>query len=113
VKSCLDLKVSDLGPTPLKNIAEPVRVYSLEVGQPAQARPAAAATTEKAGAPRPSMVVLPFANIGGEPEQDTSWTGSPSLTTDLSRIRGAVVIAGGRWLRRFASSQTARRETSP
>src|ERR1700694_3105593 len=32
VKSRLDLAVSDLGPTQLKNIAEPVRVYSLEVG---------------------------------------------------------------------------------
>ncbi len=40
VKQRLDLKVSDLGATPLKNIAEPVRVYSLEVGQPAQAKPA-------------------------------------------------------------------------
>src|SRR5215470_10801689 len=40
VKSRLDLKVSDLGATPLKNIAEPVRVYSLEVGQSAQAKPA-------------------------------------------------------------------------
>src|SRR5450755_2861317 len=36
VKSRLDLRVSDLGPTSLKNIAEPVRVYSLEVGVPAQ-----------------------------------------------------------------------------
>jgi len=36
VKGRLDLKVSDLGPTHLKNIAEPVRVYSLQVGQPAQ-----------------------------------------------------------------------------
>jgi adenylate cyclase len=35
VKQRLDLKVSDLGPTPLKNIAEPVRVYLLEVGEPA------------------------------------------------------------------------------
>ena len=33
VKQRLDLKVTDLGPTSLKNIAEPVRVYSLEVGQ--------------------------------------------------------------------------------
>ena len=33
VKQRLDLKVNDLGPTPLKNIAEPVHVYSLEVGQ--------------------------------------------------------------------------------
>ena len=39
VKSRLDLAVSDLGPTQLKNIAEPVRVYSLEVGKPAQAKP--------------------------------------------------------------------------
>src|SRR5499427_5640239 len=34
VKSRLDLKVSDLGSVPLKNIAEPIHVYSLEVGQP-------------------------------------------------------------------------------
>jgi adenylate cyclase len=39
VKSRLDLAVSDLGPTELKNIAEPVRVYSLEVGKAAQAKP--------------------------------------------------------------------------
>src|SRR5277367_4674499 len=39
VKQRLDLKVSDLGQTQLKNIAEPVRVYSLEVGQPAEAKP--------------------------------------------------------------------------
>ena len=42
VKSRLDLAVSDLGPTQLKNIAEPVRVYSLEVGKSAQAKPATA-----------------------------------------------------------------------
>src|SRR5260370_2940899 len=40
VKGRLDLAVSDLGPTQLKNIAEPIRVYSLEVGVPAQAKPA-------------------------------------------------------------------------
>ena len=39
VKGRLDLAVSDLGPTQLKNIADPVRVYSLEVGKPAQAKP--------------------------------------------------------------------------
>jgi adenylate cyclase len=39
VKSRLDLAVSDLGATQLKNIAEPVRVYSLEVGKPTQAKP--------------------------------------------------------------------------
>ena len=39
VKQRLDLKVTDLGATQLKNIAEPVRIYSLEVGQPAEAKP--------------------------------------------------------------------------
>ena len=38
VKGRLDLAVTDLGPTVLKNIAEPVRVYSLQVGVPATAR---------------------------------------------------------------------------
>jgi adenylate cyclase len=40
VKGRLDLAVTDLGPIPLKNIAEPIRVYSLRVGVPAQAKPA-------------------------------------------------------------------------
>ena len=39
VKARLDLAVSDLGPIKLKNIAEPVRVYSLEAGKPVQAKP--------------------------------------------------------------------------
>src|SRR6516225_7921309 len=60
VKSRLDVAVSDLGPTQLKNIAEPVRVYSLEVGRSAQVRRPVASTP-----PRLSIVVLPFANIGG------------------------------------------------
>jgi adenylate cyclase len=40
VKGRLDLAVADLGPTQLKNIAEPIRVYSLRVGVPVQAKPA-------------------------------------------------------------------------
>ena len=40
----LDLKVSDLGPVSLKNIAEPMRAYSLEVGQSVLAKPAPSAT---------------------------------------------------------------------
>jgi len=39
VKGRLDLAVTDLGPTRLKNIADPIRVYSLQVGVPAQAKP--------------------------------------------------------------------------
>jgi TolB-like protein/class 3 adenylate cyclase/Tfp pilus assembly protein PilF len=93
VKGRLDLKVTDLGATQLKNIAEPIRVYSLEVGQPTEARPASAASPGRPGAPRLSLVVLPFANIGGDPEQEHFVDGvTESLTTDLSRIRGSFVI---------------------
>jgi adenylate cyclase len=93
VKERLDLAVRDLGQTQLKNIAEPIRVYSLRVGVPAQAKPASASGPEKSAAPRLSIVVLPFANIGGASEQDHFVDGvTESLTTDLSRIRGAVVI---------------------
>ena len=51
VKGRLDLAVSDLGPIHLKNIAEPIRVYSLEVAQPAQAKPAPAPAAEKSRPP--------------------------------------------------------------
>ena len=96
VKSRLDLVVSDLGATGLKNIAEPIRVYSLEVGRPVPAKPAAALpeTSASSSAPRLSIVVLPFANIGGDPEQEYFVDGvTESLTTDLSRITGSFVIA--------------------
>ena len=42
VKGRIDLKVADLGPVSLKNIAEPMRAYSLEVGQSTEAKPAPA-----------------------------------------------------------------------
>jgi TolB-like protein/class 3 adenylate cyclase len=93
VKGRLDLAAADLGLKQLKNIAEPIRVYSLQVGQPAPAKPAEPSAPEKP-APRLSIVVLPFANIGGDPEQEHFVDGiTESLTTDLSRIRGALVIA--------------------
>ena len=90
VKGRLDLAARDLGLAQLKNIAEPIRVYSLQVGEPLQA-PAPA--PEKSAPPRLSMVVLPFANIGGGAEQEHFVDGvTESLTTDLSRIRGSFVI---------------------
>jgi TolB-like protein/class 3 adenylate cyclase len=94
LKGRLDLAVTDLGPKQLKNIAEPIRVYSLDVSQPTHARSAPIAAAEKSSPPRLSIVVLPFANIGGDPEQEHFVDGvTESLTTDLSRIRGAYVIA--------------------
>jgi TolB-like protein/class 3 adenylate cyclase len=95
VKGRLEMTVSDLGATRLKNIVEPIRVYSIEVGQRASARQAPPAPApEKSPPPRLSIVVLPFANIGGEPEQEYFVDGvTESLTTDLSRISGSFVIA--------------------
>ncbi len=53
-----------------------------------------ASLREVASRPRLSIVVLPFANIGGDPEQEYFVDGvTDSLTTDLSRMRGAFVIA--------------------
>ena len=94
VRRRLNFAVCDLGPKELKNIADPIRVYSLEVGKPVQAKTAPPSPPATSALPRLSIVVLPFANIGGGPEQEHFVDGvTESLTTDLSRIRGAVVIA--------------------
>jgi TolB-like protein/Tfp pilus assembly protein PilF len=80
----------DLGERTLKNIARPVRVYAIGTGP---APTPSAAAPERLGPPRLSIVVLPFANIGGDAEQDYFVDGvTESLTTDLSRLRGAFVI---------------------
>jgi TolB-like protein/class 3 adenylate cyclase len=93
VKGRLDLAFADLGAKGLKNIAEPIRVYSLEVGEPDKIKPMSAPAPEKTARPRLSIVVLPFANIAGDPEQEYFVDGvTESLTTDLSRISGAFVI---------------------
>ena len=79
----------DLGEQSLKNIARPVRAFAIRTAPPTQAW----ARPSTCDAPRLSMVVLPFANIGGGSEQDDFVDGvTESLTTDLSRIYGAVVI---------------------
>jgi adenylate cyclase len=60
----------DLGEKDLKNIARPVRVYAIETGSVGLAGAPQVARPDKAGPPRLSIVVLPFANIGGDPEQE-------------------------------------------
>jgi TolB-like protein len=82
------------GPQSLKNIAEPIRVYSLEVGQPSRAKPPPSASgAERNVPPHLSLVVLPFANLGGSPEQEYFVDGvTESLTTDLSQMSGMRVI---------------------
>ncbi|MBV9287555.1 MAG: adenylate/guanylate cyclase domain-containing protein [Hyphomicrobiales bacterium] len=95
---------ADLGEQRLKNIAKPVQAYALSPQAVAAAKveaPGAAGVTaappptvDGREPPRLSIVVLPFANIGGDPEQEYFADGvTDSLTTDLSRLSGAVVIA--------------------
>jgi hypothetical protein len=94
VKARLDLAITDLGPTQLKNIADPIRVYSLRVGAAATVKPAPVPPPEKTAPPRLSIVVLPFKNLSSDPDQDYFADGvTENLTTDLSRIRNSFVIA--------------------
>ena len=88
----IDAVFVDLGEKDLKNIARPVRVYALRVRQDA-ALISIPAAVNRQGPLRLSIVVLPFANIGGGPEEEHFVDGvTESLTTDLSRIRGSFVI---------------------
>jgi TolB-like protein/class 3 adenylate cyclase len=87
----IEAKFLDLGEKTLKNIARPVRAYALAAGEPAPTPLPAA--PERPGPPRLSIVVLPFANLGGGEEHEYFVDGvTESLTTDLSRIRGSFVI---------------------
>jgi TolB-like protein len=89
VRGKVSVEFTDLGEQNLKNIARPIRAYAVGLG--ANAHQSAQLPSS---APRLSLVVLPFANIGGEPEQEYFVDGvTESLTTDLSRISGAFVIA--------------------
>jgi TolB-like protein/class 3 adenylate cyclase len=83
----------DLGEKELKNIVRPVRVFAIKTGSAGPASETHVPALDKAGPPRLSIVVLPFANIGGDPEQEYFVDGvTESLTTDLSRISGPFVI---------------------
>jgi TolB-like protein len=89
VSGKVTVEFTDLGDQTLKNIARPIRAYA--VGLSANAYQNAPLSSP---APRLSIVVLPFANIGADPEQEYFVDGvTESLTTDLSRISGAFVIA--------------------
>lgn len=90
VRRKLDLAFEDLGERALKNIALPVRVYRVRSGDPAM-QPAAAAS---AGAAKPSIIVLPFTNMSGDPEQEFFADGlTEDILTDLSRFHGLLVIS--------------------
>jgi TolB-like protein/class 3 adenylate cyclase len=94
VRGKVGVEFADLGEQNLKNIARPVRAYAVvREGSSSPAKPAEGARPGSPSPPRLSIVVLPFANIGGDPEQEYFADGvTESLTTDLSRISGSFVI---------------------
>src|SRR5215470_1305431 len=80
------LEVVDLGTPELKNIAAKIQVFRVRLGMPE--RPALPLPD------KPSLVVLPFQNMSGDPEQEHFSDGMvEDITTALSRIRSLFVIA--------------------
>ncbi len=93
VKAKLDLVYEDLGPQQVKNIAEPVHVYRI-VGD-ASETPSLPVGVQPLSLPdKPSVAVLPFANLSGDPEQEYFSDGiTEDIITELSRFRSLFVIA--------------------
>jgi adenylate cyclase len=85
----IDLACQDIGEQQLKNIARPVRAYRVRLdGIAPTADPAPALPT------KPSIAVLPFLNMSGDPEQEFFADGiTEDLITDLSKASGLFVIA--------------------
>ena len=84
---------ADLFEQSLQTIAGPDRSNAAAQDGLASAAHNGATISVSPAAPRLSIVVLPFANFGGDPEQDYFVDGvTESLTTDLSRISGSFVI---------------------
>ena len=85
----LPLVFADLGEQQVKNIAQAIRVYRVQAGAPAVGQPAGLPLPDK-----PSIAVLPFANMSGDPEQEYFADGMvEEIITALSRIRWLFVIA--------------------
>jgi adenylate cyclase len=98
VRDRLPFAFEDLGQQSVKNIARPVRVFALRpealADPPASSVPTVPPVSQPSVAPRMSIVVLPFANLGNDPGQQYFADGiTEDLTTDLSRIPHMLVIS--------------------
>jgi adenylate cyclase len=89
VRDKLDVAFDDIGEQSLKNIARPVRAYKVVLdGSRTKATPALTLPD------KPSISILPFQNLSGDPEQEYFADGMvEDITTALSRIRWLFVIA--------------------
>jgi TolB-like protein/class 3 adenylate cyclase len=93
VRGKVGVEFADMGEQNLKNIARPMRAYAVVRDGPGPATQAQSARPGPLSPPHLSIIVLPFANLSGDPEQDYFVDGvTESLTTDLSRISGSFVI---------------------
>jgi adenylate cyclase len=91
----LDVEFIDHGEQTVKNIVQPIRVYIVNWSDPA---PAAAAASDRRSLParpdRPSVAVLPFANMSRDPEQEFFSDGiTEDIITDLSKASGLFVLS--------------------
>ncbi len=93
----LNFGFEDLGEQAVKNIARPIGVHRVSIHETAAltaAKGTAVAKTEAASSERPSIAVLPFANMSGDPEQEYFADGiSEDIITGLSKLRWFFVIA--------------------
>src|SRR6266576_2177490 len=93
IRDKLDFAFEDMGEQQVKNIARAVRVFRIQVGE----HPVKPSFDQRAPLPlpdKPSMAVLPFQNMSGDPEQEYFVDGKvEEIITALSRIRSLFVIA--------------------
>jgi adenylate cyclase len=88
----LGLAFEDIGEQSLKNIERPVRVFRVTLDQPLSTGSAVAPRSAERG--KPSVAVLPFTNMSGDPEQEYFADGiTEDIITDLSKVSGLSVIA--------------------
>jgi adenylate cyclase len=97
VRKVLPMTFVDLGAQKVKNVQEPIRAY--QVNAPGEAREAASARIAEIASPpplpdKPSIAVLPFQNLSGDPEQEYFADGiAEDVLTTLSKIQELMVIA--------------------
>ena len=92
VRDKLDLAFEDMGEQQVKNIARPVRVFRIPA--PVSGQPTASAEPVLALPDKPSIAVLPFENMSGDPEQEFFSDGmAEDIITALSKLRWFFVIA--------------------
>jgi TolB-like protein/class 3 adenylate cyclase len=98
IRTKVDFAFDDMGPQALKNISEPMRAWRMRAGEisaPAIAGHASAGAGPPLALPdKPSIAVLPFQNMSGDPEQEYFADGTvEDIITALSRFKSLFVIA--------------------